>query len=216
TMLCSHLVAAFIVVGTRKGVTLNFSTSRRHFITIGPMARSIRQFLDGGLYHVLNRGNGRSRIFYKDADFLSFLRVLVEGLAKFDVELLCWCLMSNHWHLVLRPRRGRELSRFMQWVAVTHARRLHSHYHTRGGGHIYQGRFKSFPVQSDEHFLILCRYVEANPLRAKIVKQAESWRWSSLGYEAVEGLIVPQSAWPVSRPPGWAKIVNEMIDAREL
>ena len=93
------------------------------------MPRPARRSIDGGLYHVLNRGNGRSRIFYKDRDFAAFQRVLVEGLAKLDVELLCWCLMSNHWHLVLRPRRGSDLSRFMQWVTVTHARRHHSHYH---------------------------------------------------------------------------------------
>src|SRR5438876_6929149 len=173
------------------------------------MPRPVRQFIDGGLYHVLNRGNGRSRIFYKDRDFLAFLRVLVEGLARFNIDLLCWCLMNNHWHLVVRPKRGSDLSRFMQWVTVTHARRHHSHYHTRGGGHIYQGRFKSFPVQNDGHFLILCRYVEANPLRAKLVNRAERWRWSSLGYETSDGLKMPAADWPVDRPRGWPRIVNE-------
>jgi len=178
--------------------------------------RPTRQFLDGGLYHVLNRGNGRSRIFYKDRDFLAFLRILAQGAERFGVDVLCWCLMSNHWHLVLRPRRGSDLSRLMQWIGVTHVRRHHSHYHTRGGGHIYQGRFKSFPVQSDEHFLTLCRYVEANPRRARLVKRAELWRWSSLGYATTDGLKAPQSAWPIDRPRGWTRMVNEPINEKEL
>jgi putative transposase len=75
---------------------LNFSTFVRHGSILKLMPRAVREFIDGGLYHVLNRGNGRSRIFYKDRDFLAFLRVLVEGLSRFNVDLLCWCLMNNH------------------------------------------------------------------------------------------------------------------------
>ena len=75
---------------------------------------------------------------------------------------------ANHWHLVLRPGRGEELGRLMGWVCVTHVRRHHAHYHSAGGGHLYQGRFKSFPVQDDRHFLVLCRYVpsQSGPGRA--------------------------------------------------
>lgn len=199
-------------IGARKGGRIDLFQLPVRLGSIFAMARPIRKLLDGGLYHVLNRGNARSRVFHKDEDFLAFLRVLQEGLAKFDVELLCWCVMNNHWHLVLRPRCGPDLSRVMQWVAVTHARRRHAHYRSRGGGHLYQGRFKSFPVQDDRHFLTLCRYVEANPRRAKLLRRAEDWRWSSLGYGADEAIALPLAPWPVERPRGWAKIVNAALD----
>ena len=70
--------------------------------------------------------------------------------------------MPNHWHLVVRPKSDKALGRWMGWVGVTHVRRYHEHYHSRGGGHLYQGRFKSFPVEEDDYFLTLCRYVEAS------------------------------------------------------
>ena len=114
------------------------------------------------VYHVLNRGNARTRIFHKPEDFEAFERVLAEGLQRYPVELLTYCVMPNHWHLVVRPKTDHALGRWMGWVGVTHVRRYHEHYHSRGGGHLYQGRFKSFPVAEDDYFLALCRYVEAN------------------------------------------------------
>ena len=124
------------------------------------------------IYHVLNRGNGRMRLFHKDEDFAAFERILAEGLDRYPVELLTYCLMGNHWHLVVRPGTDQALGRFMGWIGVTHVRRHHEHYHTRGGGHLYQGRFKSFPVQEERYFLTLCRYVEGNALRAGLVPSA--------------------------------------------
>ncbi len=98
------------------------------------------------MYHVLNRGNGRMWIFHKAEDFGRFERVLAEGLERYHVDLLTYCLMPNHWHLVVRPKTDDALGRWMGWVSVTHVRRHHERYHSRGGGHLYQGRFKSFPV----------------------------------------------------------------------
>ena len=115
------------------------------------------------------------RLFHKAADYQAFERVLAEGLDRYPVELLTYCLMPNHWHLVVRPRTSEALGRWMGWIGVTHVRRHHAHYHRRGAGHLYQGRFKSFPVSSDEHFLTLCRYVEANPFRVTVVERAEDW-----------------------------------------
>ena len=138
------------------------------------------------IYHVLNRGNGRRDLFTKPADFDAFVKLLAEALGRFEVELLAYCLMGNHWHLLLRPRTAAALSRMMAWLTVTHARRHHKHYPHPGSGHLYQGRFKSFPVESDEHFLIVARYIHANPLRARLVKRAQDWRWSDLGNGGVE------------------------------
>ena len=88
--------------------------------------------------------------------------------------------MPNHWHLLLWPRTDGELSEVMRWITVTHTQRWHAHRHSSGTGPVYQGRFKSFPVQTDEHFLTVARYVERNALRAKLVERAENWKWSSI------------------------------------
>jgi putative transposase len=144
------------------------------------MPRPRRADEAGGLYHALNRGNGRLQIFWKDDDYSAFERILAEGLKEYDVSVFSFQLMPNHWHLVLRPNVDGEMGRFLRWVTATHTMRYHAHYHTSGEGHVYQGRFKSFPIQDDEHFLTVCRYVERNALRAEFVSRAEEWRWGSL------------------------------------
>jgi putative transposase len=132
------------------------------------------------------------------------------------MRILGYCLMDNHWHLVLWPRRGKDLSNFVAWVCTTHVRRWREH---RGGGegHLYQGRYKSFLVQEDRHFLTLLRYVESNPLRAKMVRRAEDWPWSSLGRAAGRGgMKVELEEWPVERPRGWKSLVNEKLEEKEI
>jgi len=150
--------------------------------------------------HVLNRGNGRLRSFHKEGDFDAFERVLVEGLKRYPVDLLTYCLMPNHWHLVVRPRTDVALGRLMGWVGVTQVRRRHEHYHRRGARHLDQGRFKRFPVAEDDDFLMLCRYVEANTVRGKLVERAEQWRWCGLWRRAHYSIDLVFSPWPVERP----------------
>ena len=101
------------------------------------------------LYHALNRGNAKSVIFKKDADFHAFERILAEGLERYPCQILAYQLMSNHWHFVLRPTENGGMSNFLRWVTLTHTQRYHAHYGTSGEGHVYQGRFKSFPIQDD-------------------------------------------------------------------
>ena len=168
------------------------------------------------VYHVLNRGNGRMRIFHKAEDFEAFERVLAEGLQRYPVELLTYSLMPNHWHLVARPKTDDALGRWIGWVGVTHVRRHHEHYHSRGGGHLYQGRFKSFPVAEDDYFLTLCRYVEANALRARLVERAEQWRWSGLWRRARRSSELPLSAWPLKRSRNWVAWVNRDLNDEQL
>ena len=156
------------------------------------------------------------RLFHKDGDYAAFLQILAEGLKRFPVDLLAFCLMPNHWHLVLRPRTDDALARLMHWIGVTHVRRHHQHYHRTAGGHLYQGRFKSFPVQEDEHFLIVCRYVEGNAVRARLCKSAERWRWCSLHVRVQRQDVPPLHDWPVDRPTGWIKIVNEVAPREQL
>ena len=152
------------------------------------------------VYHVLNRANGRLRLFHNEGDYDAFEGVLAEGLKRYPVDLLTYCLMPNHWHLVVRPRTDVALGRLMGWVGVTHVRRHHEHYHRRGAGHLYQGRFKSLPVAEDDHFLMLCRYVEANAVRGKLVERAEQWRWCGLWRRAHYSKDLVLSPWPVQRP----------------
>jgi len=128
------------------------------------MGRPKRAAEGGFVYHVLNRANARMTIFDNDEDYVAFERVLIEAVARTQTRLLAYCLMPNHWHLVLWPRDDGELSKFMGWLTLTHTQRWHAHRHSTGSGHVYQGRFKSFPVQEDDHFYSACRYVERNAL----------------------------------------------------
>ena len=174
------------------------------------MSRAKRTAAGGMVYHVLNRANARLPIFDKDGDYAAFERVLGEARNHCDVPLLAYCVMPNHWHLIVQPRRDGDLSRFVGWLTLTHTQRWHSHHHTVGLGHLYQGRFKSFPVQEDDHLLTVCRYVERNPLRAGLVSRAEDWRWGSLwrrerGDAEARTLLAD---WPVPRPGGWLSFVN--------
>jgi len=151
------------------------------------MPRQPRQAADDFIYHVLNRGNCRMDIFNKPGDFQSFVKLLEEGRRRFDMRILAYILMDNHWHLALWPRRGKDLSGFMQWIGTTHVRRWREHRGNVGQGHLYQGRYKSFIVQSDEHLLALLIYIESNALRARMVKHAQDWPWSSLKQSARRG-----------------------------
>jgi len=145
------------------------------------MPRVARVAPGGIVFHALNRANAGLDLFDSPGDFAAFEAVLAETLDAFPrVRLLAYCLMPNHWHLVLWPRSDGELGRFVQRLTVTHVRRRHERRHTTGRGHLYQGTYKSFPVQHDEHLLVLCRYVERNPLRAGLVRRAQDWRWCSL------------------------------------
>ena len=169
------------------------------------------------MYHVLNRANARRTIFETHADFLAFEDILAEVQGRLPMRIFAWCVMPNHWHLVLWPREDGDLSRFMRLVTLIHTQRWHGHRKTAGTGHLYQGRFKSFAVQSDAHFLTVCRYVEANALRAGLVRRAEDWRWSSLARTLRGYNDAPQiEPWPLPRPAAWLRQVNEAGSAKEL
>ena len=122
--------------------------------------------MGGVCYHVLNRGNGRAEVFHKKDDYVAFLDLMEEAQQRLPMRLLAWCLMPNHFHLVLWPHGDGDLSRWMQWLLTSHVRRYHRHY--RGSGHVWQGRFKAFPIEQDEHLWTVLRYVERNALRAKL------------------------------------------------
>ena len=181
------------------------------------MPRPKRADEAGAVYHALNRGNAKRKIFKKAKDYEAFERTLAEGLGRYDVDLFSYTLMPSHWHFVLRPNRDGQMGRFLRWISATHTQRFHAHYHSAGEGHLYQGPYKSFPVQDDAHFIALCRYVERNPLRASLVVRAEDWKHGSL-YRWHNRLSEPSllSPWPIARPPGWLKRVNVALSGKEL
>jgi putative transposase len=182
------------------------------------MPRRARVAPGGYVYHALNRAVARLPLFQKDGDYDAFERVLAEALHEHPIRVLAYCVMPNHWHFVLWPEHDGELTAFLRWLTHTHTMRWHTHYHSAGTGHLYQGRFKAFPIQEDDHLYTVLRYVERNPLRAGLVKRAEQWRWSSLwrrqsGNPGLQELLAP---WPVPLPGDWVARINRPETEGEL
>ena len=174
--------------------------------------------LDGHAYHVVNRGAKRALMFRTARDYLAFEELLQEHVSAPDarVVLFAYCLMPNHWHMVVSPKAALALSSFMHRLTTAHARAWQYANGTKGEGAVYQGRFAAIPIQSDRHFLIVCRYVERNALRASLVGRAEDWPWSSLWRRAQEGAVPWLAPWPIDRPPTWIHDVNKAQTMGEL
>jgi putative transposase len=171
----------------------------------------------GYVYHVLNRTVAGLPLFRKEADYEAFERIMIEAQERHPLRILAWCLMRNHWHFVVWPREDGEVTDYFRWLAHTHAMRWHVAHNTVGRGHLYQGRFKSFPIEEDDHFFTASRYVERNALTAGVVRRAEEWRWGSLwarrqGNEQLRSIL---SDWPLERPRNWVALVNEPLTEKE-
>jgi putative transposase len=173
-----------------------------------PMPRIPRGQVAGYAYHVLNRGNGGMTVFHKDGDYSVFLDLLAKARTKFSVRVLAVCLMPNHFHLVVQPAVDGAVSAFMQWWMTSHVRRYHEHY--RSHGHLWEGRFKSFPIQQDDHLLIVIRYILRNPVRAGLANQVLDWPWTSLRFSHVSDPI------PVETPSDWLHWLDEPLFDHEL
>ncbi|HEV8720219.1 MAG TPA: transposase [Candidatus Binatia bacterium] len=159
------------------------------------------------VYHSLNRANGRNELFHKPEDYSAFEQIMVAAMHRSPIRLLAYCLMPNHWHMVLWPKKDGEMTAFLRWLTITHSQRLHAHRHTTGYGHIYQGRFKSFPIEQDESLLNVLRYVvERNALRAKLVDRAQNWRWCSLWRRPNGDRESLLSTWPLETSADWGRL----------
>jgi putative transposase len=186
----------------------------------------------GIVYHVLNRANAGIIMFRSKSEYAAFEQALEEAHARVPVRLLAYCLMPDHWHLVIWPRRARELSEFMRWLTVTHTRRWHAQRHVSGSGHLYQGRYRSFPVEPGEPLVDVLRYIESNPKRDKRVTKAEAWPWSSLA-RRLKGDRRPRAGdaggaapddtpaalldeGPGALPRGWVAKVNAPLEPEVL
>lgn len=180
------------------------------------MPRRPRVATGGYVYHVLNRAVGRGTLFENAEDYAALEKVIEEAGDRIRMRLLAFCAMPNHWHLVLWPRKDGDLSEYMRWLTNTHTRRWHLAHGTAGTGPLYQGRFKSFPVEEDGHFFAVCRYVERNALRANLVLRAERWRWCSLWHRSHPSDLVTLGQWPLACGERWLDYVNQVETEAEL
>ena len=174
------------------------------------MARQPRVDVAGEIFHIINRSNARWNIFKTDKDFNGVFKSLVETLKIIPIDIFAFCLMSNHWHFVVRPKKGGDMGTFFGKFTQKTTQRWHTQHGSIGSGHLFQGRFKSFLVEKDDYFLQVVRYVEANPLRAGMVKKAEEWMWSSL-YQRLKNPELSKkilTAWPIDLPSNYLALVN--------
>ena len=182
------------------------------------MPRSARVAPGGEIYHVLNRAAGRFRMMRSEKDFLAMRRIIAEAHERVPLRILAYCLMPNHWHFVVWPREDGQLSAFFRWLTHTHAVRWRVSHGTVGYGALYQGRFKSFPIQRDPSLETVLRYVERNALSAALVNRAEDWRWGSL-WVRQNGTDEEQQVlcdWPIERPADWVRRVNQPLTAKAM
>lgn len=179
------------------------------------MPRVLRGLADNHIYHVINRGNGQQRIFKFDEDFAEFIELIGKAFERYQVQVLAYCILPDHFHLLLRPRLAKDLSRWMQWLMTSHVRAFHRKHGSCG--HVWQGRYKSFLVKDDEHLLTVFRFVEGNPVRLGFVSSALDWRWSSHGERvAAKGSRRIISDCPIALPDDWTNYVNQSLTEKEL
>jgi putative transposase len=179
------------------------------------MGRIPRVDIGGEIFHVINRANARLQIFFNEEDYKLFETILSDGVKKYDMRILAYCIMPNHFHLVVYPKKDGDLQRFMQWLTLTHTQRWHVQNKTIGTGHLYQGRYKSFLIQKDEHLFTVMRYVERNPLRANLVKKLVNWKYSSF-FQRLMGKQSILSDPPIEVPNNYHELVQIPLTAEEL
>ena len=203
-----------MTLAEKKGTFYFLLDAAPHTITLISMPRTARASVGGICYHVLNRGNGQAAVFDKPADYAAFVELIQAACDRDPMRVLAYCLIPNHFHLVLWPHADGDLSRWMQWLLTAHVRRYHSHHGT--SGHVWQGRFKAFPIEQDGHLLTVLRYVERNPLRAGLVARAEAWPWSSLAARRQKKSPAFLHPGPVSRGSRWIRLVNHAQTEAEV
>ena len=164
------------------------------------------------MYHVYNRGSRKGTLFSASEEYTAFEKMLARGRELKGMRVTAYCLMGNHWHLLLWPERDGDLSKFCHWLETTHANRFRRQTDSIGEGAVYQSRFNSVPVTDLVHYLRACRYVERNPVEAKLVERAEKWRWSSAAQRGGAQPELPMDDGPVPLPTSWLAIVNQQLD----
>jgi len=179
------------------------------------MPKRRRLILPNSIHHIVNRGNDKKVIFPEPVDYGSFLALLREARERFEVELYAYCLMPNHFHLVVRVASLAAISAYMHYVQCLHACDLRRCDRSRGHGHIFQRRYWNKPVEGSGYLMTVMKYVEANPVRAGLTDWAHKWEWSSM-WDRVTGerdLLHPS---PVRLPDGWPTVVTVPLQRVDL
>jgi len=178
------------------------------------MPRFKRLVVPGYPHHVTQRGSRRQRTFFDDADYTAYHDQLAEQLPKADAELLAYCLMPNHVHLIVIPHRLDSLARLLRKTHSRYARRTNLKYDWQG--HLWQKRFHSF-VMDEEHLRAAARYVELNPVRAGLCQRADEWPWSSVHFhlhECADRLIT--AGGMRAHIDNWRAYLDEELTTTEL
>lgn len=171
------------------------------------MPRKPRVLQPNVVYHVFNRRTDRQLLFPSVHAFDDFLALIEIGKQRYGVRICAYCLMYSHWHQAVWADDATAVTRYFRWLSTIHAIRFRIRSGTRGNGHVYQDRYKSLPAVTEVHYLTLLRYIEANPVAARLVRKAEHWRWSSLA-DRLSGQSHIVDAGPVPLPDNWVEVVN--------
>jgi putative transposase len=172
------------------------------------MPRPKRSCEAGEVYHLINRGNKKARVFIEVTDYQEFVTAMADAAERTGVRHMTFCIMPNHFHIVAQSSAENDISSYMQRLMNAHIRNYQDRHGTKGTGHIYQGRYRPIQVVTDQQFLNVCRYVDANPLRAGLVDRAEHWLWGGLALKKSRDGRRLLSPWPVEKPADWLDRVN--------
>jgi len=178
------------------------------------MPRTARKLVDGAYYHIINRGNNKNTIFRTRLDYRVFIGLLSEAKRRYPLTVFGYCLMPNHFHLIVYARDGGHVRAFIHWTMTCFAHYYHATYNT--SGHIWQGRFKNLLIEREEHLIVALRYIENNPVRAGMVRSSWDWEWSSIRQQCqrdYSGLIDPP---PFAVPADWLNLVNMPLTPKEF
>jgi putative transposase len=178
------------------------------------MPRQPRDIAAHAPYHILNRSNGRFTMFESDASFDRFCRLLGLASEKHRMPIIAFCIMPNHWHIIVRPNDASHLARFVAWLSNTHTRRYHIFHNTVGQGPLYQGRYKAILLKDDDQLWAAARYVERNPVTASFVASCKEWPWSSVSRFGKS--LVPLSQTSFQLTSSWTQQVDEVMTNIEL
>lgn len=176
------------------------------------MARPLRVAQGGVAYHVFNRGSRKGVLFRNRRDYLWFETLMDEARTVHPIRIIAYCVLSNHWHFLLWPHADGDLSRYMHWLTGAHASAWRDRTDTKGQGAVYQSRFGAIPIVDQLHFFSVWRYIERNPIAAKLVNRAEDWPWSSAAHTLGSPRLFELDPGPYERPRNWLQIVNGFVD----
>jgi putative transposase len=174
------------------------------------MPRRLRFSPPNSVHHVINRGNERRLLFDDFHDFGEFRELVAWAKSKIPLRIIAYSLMPNHWHFIVWPEESDSISRFFQLLCTTHAIKRRRETGTVGYGHVYQGRYKAFLIHSETYLFRAMRYVEANPFRAGLVKEASEWPWSSFHERRQSDRVILDDG-PLPLPDNWDALVTSPL-----